>query len=96
MSEEQKEEQLVYSYRNGAFNTLSNEKIDYIRKMRLDMCGEDMIHRNTGLLNLEYFAMKKGSYWAPHLTELLKEMLLLYGAYNSQYCVYSVIKRHRW
>ena len=64
--------------------------------MRLDMCSPDMIHSNTGLLNLEYFAMKKGLYWAPYLTDLLKEMVVKYGAYNSQFCVYSVIKRHKW
>lgn len=57
---------------------------------------DDMIHRNTGLLNLQYFNVKKGSYWAPHLTERLKEMVVKYGAYHSQYCVYSVIKRHKF
>ncbi len=72
------------------------EKIKYIKNMRLDLCHEDMVHKETGLLNLQYFNVKKGSYWSPHLTSKLKEMVCLYGAYNSKYCVYSVIKRHKF
>ena len=64
--------------------------------MRLDLCAPDMIHKNTGLLNQGYFAMKKGSYWAPHLTQKLKGLVVEYGAYNSQYCVYTVIKNHKF
>ncbi len=64
--------------------------------MRLDLVHPDMIHKNTGMLNLQYFNVKKGSYWAPDLTLKLKELVCIYGAYNSKYCVYSVIKRHKF
>ena len=52
--------------------------------MRLDLVHKDMIHSNTGMLNLQYFNVKKGSYWAPHLTHKLKELVCIYGAYNSK------------
>ena len=64
--------------------------------MRLDLCNEDMIHRNTGLLNLQYFDVNNGKYWSPRLTALLETLVCKYGAYNSKYCVYSVIKKHKF
>jgi hypothetical protein len=92
MTEEHKE----YSYQNGENHVMTEEKIEYIKNMRLDLVHEDMVLKNTGMLNLQYFNVKKGSYWSPHLTEKLKKLVCIYGAYHSKYCVYSVIKRHKF
>ena len=89
-------ERQVYEYQNGQYNSLSDEKIEYIKNMRLELCHEDMVHKNTGLLNLLYMNAKKGAYWSPHLTDKLKQMVCLYGAYSDKYCVYSVIRRHKF
>ena len=89
-------ERQVYEYHNGQYNELSDDKIEYIKNMRLDLCHEDMVHKNTGLLNLLYMNAKKGAYWSPHLTDKLKQMVCLYGAYSDKYCVYSVIRRHKF
>lgn len=89
-------EKLTYNYHNGQNNQLTDQKVEYIRNMRLELCHEDMVHKNTGLLNLLYMNVKKGAYWSPHLTQKLKEMVCLYGAYSDKYCVYSVIKRHKF
>ena len=86
----------VYDYRNGQNNELTVDKIAYIKNMRLDLCDDDICHKNTGMLNLEYMKVVKGAYWQPHLTQKLKEMVCTYGAYKSQYCVYSVMKRHKF
>ena len=87
---------MQYSYVNGQHNELTPEKIAYIRAMRADLVNEDMLHKNTGLLNLEYFNVKKGSYWSPKHTQKLKEHVCAYGAFNSQFCVYSVMRRHKF
>ena len=64
--------------------------------MRLALVNSDMIHANTGLLNLQYFACKKGSYWSPYHTDCLKQLLCIYGAYHSKICIYSVMKKHKF
>ena len=53
----------VYSYLNGQNNELTVDKIQYIKNMRLDLCDDDIVHKNTGMLNLEYMKVVKGAYW---------------------------------
>ena len=72
----------VYSYKNGQNNGISSYKLNYIRKMRLDLCDPDMIQADTGLLNLKYFKVKKGSYWSDRETQILKRMILKFGVFE--------------
>ena len=71
----------VYVYKNGQNNGISSYKLNYIRKMRLDLCDPDMIQADSGLLNLKYFEVKKGSYWSDKETQILKEMILKFGVF---------------
>lgn len=59
--------------------------------MRLELCEPVMIQK-SGLLNLDYFKVKKGQYWSSVETQILKNLVIIFGAYDSQRNVYQQIK----
>ena len=64
----------------GANNKITEEKQNYIKLMRIDLCDQDIISKSTGALNLKYFNVKKGQYWSKRETKHLEKCLILYGA----------------
>ena len=45
-------------------NNMTEQKKQYIVKMRKDLCGGDICDED-GNLNIKYFNVKKGQYWSP-------------------------------
>ncbi len=74
----------------GAYNELTSDKKEYIKKMRFDMSPATSYQPITGALNLRYFNSKKSLFWAPKDREALLKHVLLYGPTQ-----FKIIRLHK-
>ena len=68
-------------------NNMTEQKKQYIVKMRKDLCGGDICDED-GNLNIKYFNVKKGQYWSPREKQKLIDAVIKHGP-----CKYALIKK---
>ena len=66
---------------------MTEEKKQYIVKMRKDLCSGDMCDED-GELNIKYFNVKKGQYWSDKEKKALTNAVIKYGPTK-----YALIKK---
>jgi len=68
-------------------NEMTQEKQQYIIKMRKDLCEGDICDED-GQLNIKYFNVKKGQYWSPREKQKLIDAVIKHGPTK-----YALIKK---
>lgn len=81
-TESPSQSQPEFFHQRGMHNLVDDNKQQYIKLMRIALCEQDILKKGTGELNVKYFNVKKGSYWSSRENDLLKELVIKFGATN--------------